>query len=205
MRGLTRYDRILAGTALALILALPSGVLAETPSAIDAAVPMPEATALPPPDRDDVSRVASQRNAASRPPPPFLPQRRPHDHGRGPCRRSPPRPTVAAPAEAPPPDPLAALDPADRPIAEKMRDLLAGQGRQDFRRTRRSTPRSRPSTRTAHCAPLWVDKGVVNARAKAVIARLQASDADGLDPKDYKIPDLDRRRAPTRWPKPSSS
>src|SRR5205807_8107742 len=35
-------------------------------------------------------------------------------------------------------------------------------------------------------APLWLDKGIENVRAKAVIARLKHADADGLDPGDYK-------------------
>jgi murein L,D-transpeptidase YcbB/YkuD len=39
-------------------------------------------------------------------------------------------------------------------------------------------------------APLWLDKGVENANAKAAIARIKASDADGHDPNDYKIPDF---------------
>ena len=37
-------------------------------------------------------------------------------------------------------------------------------------------------------APLWLDKGVENARSKAVIARLKNADADGLDHADYKTP-----------------
>ena len=37
-------------------------------------------------------------------------------------------------------------------------------------------------------APLWLDKGVENARAKAAIARLKNADSDGLDPGDYRIP-----------------
>jgi murein L,D-transpeptidase YcbB/YkuD len=37
-------------------------------------------------------------------------------------------------------------------------------------------------------APLWLDKGIENARAAAVIARFRNSDADGLDPADYRTP-----------------
>src|SRR5262249_54802721 len=39
-------------------------------------------------------------------------------------------------------------------------------------------------------APLWLDKGVANARAEAVIARMKAADSDGLEPGDYKVPNL---------------
>ena len=39
-------------------------------------------------------------------------------------------------------------------------------------------------------APLWLDKGVENARAKAVIARLKNADDDGLEPGEYKAPNF---------------
>ena len=39
-------------------------------------------------------------------------------------------------------------------------------------------------------APLWIDNGAANARAKAVLAQLAAADADGLDPADYPRPDF---------------
>jgi len=38
--------------------------------------------------------------------------------------------------------------------------------------------------------PLWLDKGIENARAKAVAARLKHADGDGLEPSDYKTPNL---------------
>ena len=38
--------------------------------------------------------------------------------------------------------------------------------------------------------PIWFDKGVANARAQAVIARIQASAADGLVPTEYKFASL---------------
>src|SRR6185312_12411478 len=40
-------------------------------------------------------------------------------------------------------------------------------------------------------APLWLDKGVETARAKAVIARLKDADVEGLDANDYKTPNFD--------------
>src|SRR3954469_16516643 len=54
MRGLS-YHRILAGTALALILAAPTSVYAQSPTSLDAAVPMPDAAILAPPTITDVS------------------------------------------------------------------------------------------------------------------------------------------------------
>ena len=52
-----RYNRILAGTALALILTAPTGAAyaaADTPAALDAAVPMPGSPPLPPPTAADI-------------------------------------------------------------------------------------------------------------------------------------------------------
>src|SRR5262249_29326324 len=96
MRG-PRYDRILAGTALALLLALAPSAYAQ-PDKLEANVPMPEQAILPPPTAADVTGTAANPATSN--------------------------PAVPSEAVAPAPDPLASLDPADRPIAEKMRDLL---------------------------------------------------------------------------------
>jgi murein L,D-transpeptidase YcbB/YkuD len=39
-------------------------------------------------------------------------------------------------------------------------------------------------------APLWLDKGVENARAGSVIARLKDADTDGLEPGEYRTPNF---------------
>jgi murein L,D-transpeptidase YcbB/YkuD len=39
-------------------------------------------------------------------------------------------------------------------------------------------------------APLWLEKGMSNARAASAIARLKQADADGLDAGEYKTPDF---------------
>jgi murein L,D-transpeptidase YcbB/YkuD len=39
-------------------------------------------------------------------------------------------------------------------------------------------------------APLWLDKGVENARATSAIARMKRADTDGLEPGDYKQPNF---------------
>src|SRR5262245_4570810 len=104
MRGL-RYDRILGGTALAMVLALAPGAYAQ-PDPLEGGVPMPQATPLPPPtaaDVDSKDATPTTNNAV------------------------PAAPAEAAPAVETPPDPLASLDPADRPIAEKIRDLFAAK------------------------------------------------------------------------------
>src|SRR5262245_49241368 len=87
------------------------------------------------------------------------------------------------------PDPLASLDPADRAVAEKIRDLLAAKSDAIF-----ASKNERIAVdalyRNRNLAPLWLDRGVENARATAVIARLRQADADGLDVNDYQTPNF---------------
>jgi L,D-transpeptidase YcbB len=216
MRGLS-YHRILAGTALALILAAaPSAVYAETPTAIEAAVPMPDAAIVPPPTAADVTtepapvantvKESAPETAATTGTVPAAPgveaakpaetpaetaakpAETPADTAAKPAG-TPADTAAVAPTEVAPPDPFASLDPADRPIAEKVRDLLASKTDKSFtNKKERAAVEAFYQNRTM--APVWFDKGVENARAKTAVARLKAADAEGLDPRDYKIPDL---------------
>jgi murein L,D-transpeptidase YcbB/YkuD len=108
--------------------------------------------------------------------------------------------TAIEPAVAP--DPLAALDPADRAVAEKIRDLLATRGDKLFT-AKKEREAVEAFYQNRNLAPLWLDKGIANARAEAVIARMKNADADGLEPGDYKAPSFSGL-APMRWPRPSS-
>ena len=57
------------------------------------------------------------------------------------------------------PDPLASLDPADRVVAEKIRDLLAAKSDAIFAsKSERKAVESFYQNRTF--APLWLDRGV---------------------------------------------
>jgi len=98
--------------------------------------------------------------------------------------------TPAADASAPEalaPEALASLDPADRAIAERIRDLLAAKPDRIFANENEHAA-VEAFYQKRNLAPLWLDKGVENARGKAVIARLNNADTDGLDPGDYKTP-----------------
>ncbi len=178
MRGLG-HDRMLAGTALALpvmvVLAMSPAAMAQ-PDKLEAAVPMPAQTTLAPPTAADVTATIPDTAAPAAP------------------EAAPEAPATIA-AEPAPVDPLASLDPADRPIAEKMRDLLTAKVDKIFgNKKERSTVEAFYTKRSL--APLWLDKGVVNARAKAAIERLKRADADGLDAKDYKLPNFDAGQTP---------
>src|SRR5690242_15283001 len=108
MRG-DRFDRILAGTALTLVLTLASAHA--QPDLLEAKMPLPEQSVLPPPTAADVTGTMS--NSSATPSQTIPGQVAPSDSA------------VAVPEVAP--DPLASLDPADRPIAEKMRELLTAK------------------------------------------------------------------------------
>ncbi|MGA7489746.1 MAG: L,D-transpeptidase family protein, partial [Xanthobacteraceae bacterium] len=100
---------------------------------------------------------------------------------------------VAAEPAAPPPDPMAAFDPADRAVAEKIRDLFAAKADKTTDKIfagKKEHSAAETFYQARNFAPLWLDKGVENARAKAAIARLQHADVDGLDINDYKTPNF---------------
>ncbi len=226
-----RYDRILASTALALILTAPLGFAAMAQDAaenaaaasaavsaaqraaekfaaagLDAAVkpqpadespaasPVPAlaaASSAPAPAPGQTAMVPKDAAAPSEAPaaakdvtaPAVAPAAAAKDAA---APATPANPAVATEQTAAP-DPMASLDPADRVVAEKIRDLLATKGDKLFAgKKERSAAETFYQNR--NYAPIWLDKGIENARAKAVIARLQGADADGLDVNDYKTP-----------------
>src|SRR5262249_8237607 len=98
-------------------------------------------------------------------------------------------PAVAVTEQAVPVDPLASLDPADRVIAEKMRDLLAATSDKIFA-SKKERAAAEAFYQNRNFLPLWLDKGVENARATSAVARLKHADADGLEVSDYKTPNF---------------
>ena len=171
-----RYDRVLASTALALILAAPIGTAAVAQEAGKMAIAAPAgepATAAAPAEAPAAPKDATSPAApdaakdAATPPAPANP--------------------VVATEPAVPADPLASLDPADRAVAEKIRDLLAAKTDKIFASKKERTAVD-AFYQNRNLTPLWLDKGVENARAKAVIARLKGADTDGLVAGDYKVP-----------------
>ena len=150
MPGL-RYDRFLAGTAF-LTLALSGAATAQAPEApVAAQAVLPQASE--PPLRPSASPETGERSAI-----PAAPAAVPADPAPAPAI------TAAEPAPEAAPDPFASLDPADRPIAEKVADLLNGKSDRIFsNRKERSAVQMFYESRKH--ALLWLDKGVVNPRA----------------------------------------
>jgi len=167
-----RRDRILAGTALALILAAPFAVLAQegtNAGAKSAAV---------------ATGASSAGSGKTQDPAAY-----PGDEPTGTLNAAPAAPAspAAATEQSAAPDPLASLDPADRVVAEKIRDVLSTKAESIFvSKAERAAVQSFYQGRSF--APLWLDKGVENARAKSAMARLNGADADGLEAKDYRTP-----------------
>jgi L,D-transpeptidase YcbB len=226
MRGL-RYDRILAGTAVALVLAAVTGAdAASTKGTIaDAASTRgtvvkgtiargivargtvahkhAKATAAPAQTPAPATTPATTTTAAITSNPEAT---APVETGTvsAPAAATPAAApaavTPAAPATTPAvapaaatetvaPDPFASLDPADRPIAEKIRDLLAAKTDKIFG-SKKEHAAVEAFYQKRNQAPLWLEKGVMDDRAKAAIARIRAADSDGLDASDYKFPDF---------------
>src|SRR5882757_1663352 len=181
-----RFDRILTGTAIALILGLGSvnPTLAQTTpdqAAIEAKVPLPEAANMPPPTAADVGPwITGTTNAVNLPEPPDLP---PTSKDAAPAAA----PTTAAPAVAPAPAPVVAN--ADQPVMDALHDLIS---------TRLSRVIERKAERTAveafysshDYAPIWFGINGPTERAKQAMAHLRNADADGMDPADYALPNV---------------
>ena len=136
MRGL-RFDRLMCGTALALpltvVLAIPplsAQANTPTPAAIESAVPMPEGTTMAPPTAADTAAPNTQGIGGNEPAAAAAPAETTGTTTPATTTPAAVEPAPSAPAEtaATPPaeavDPLASLNPADRPIAEKLRDML---------------------------------------------------------------------------------
>jgi murein L,D-transpeptidase YcbB/YkuD len=162
-----RYGYILAGTALTVIFAASLGVMAKDTTRL-AAAPMAATPAEP------VSTPAPATPAAVEAP-------------AGLNVATPDAATAVEQAAAP--DPLASLDPADRAVAEKIRDLMATRSERLFPNKKERAAAEAFYQNRAN-APLWLEKGMANARAAAAIARLKNADADGLDAGEYKAPDF---------------
>src|SRR5262245_17014908 len=167
-----RCDRVLAGMAFAVILAALFDVFAKGGNLAAAPTGAPSAGQASTETSSAPTAPASESPAAT-------------------IDATPAKPTGpdSATEQSVVPDALASLDPADRVVAEKIRDLLAAKSDAIFAsKNERMAAESFYQSRTL--APLWLDRGVENARATTVIARLKEADADGLDVSDYRTPNF---------------
>jgi murein L,D-transpeptidase YcbB/YkuD len=92
--------------------------------------------------------------------------------------------TPAAPGAAAP-----AIASADQPVADKIKDLLAARSTKylDHKGEREGAS---AFYKERNYAPVWIENGQANARAKAAVAYLKTVDSDGLDPAEYATPEI---------------
>jgi L,D-transpeptidase YcbB len=171
-----RFDRLLASTALVLVLALSchAGIAQQSDNPTTASVPVPD-TALPPPlTAKDVEAPAKEAAPAA-------------------AKEEPKQNATTAPSE-----PAKAANnavPTD-PVGEKLRELITG--RQFERLVSRKADRAGIEAyyHSHNYAPIWVSNNAGNDRAKTAIAYLGQADAVGLDPNDYPAPDFKSATTP---------
>ncbi len=173
-----RLERILAGTAIALVLAFsPTNLGAQTldAAAIDAAIPVPEPADVPPPTAADVGGPATATTAPA---------------ATTPAATEAAPPAAAASTEPETPQPPAAQQVVvspDQPVIDALRELIPAKlARMIDRKADRTAVEAFYHGRGF--APMWIENGAANERAKAAIAHLAVADADGLDPADYGTP-----------------
>ncbi len=166
-----RFDRLLASTALALVLTLSShaGMAQQSDSRVVAAVPVPDTTLPPPLTVKDLAATPAPATPA------------PKQDTATPAAE--PSKAAATPAAAP-----AAT--AENGVADKVRELISGKQFEHVV-TRKADRAGIEAYYSAHnYAPLWVSNNAANERAKSAIAYLGQADAVGLDPSDYPTPDF---------------
>jgi len=175
-----RFNRLLASTALGLVLVLgshagnPQAAYAQqSEQQIEAAVPMPDTDLLPPLTAKDVASAPSTPSTDIKAEPK-------HDAA---APAAEPAKAAAVPAATP----VSAT--ADSAVADQLRETISGKlDRIVSRKADREGVEAFYKARDYK--PLWVSDGATDERAKAAIAYLAQVDSVGLDPGDYPTPDF---------------
>jgi len=170
-----RFNRLLASTALGLVLVLgshagnPQQALAQqSEQQITAAVPMPNTDLLPPLTAKDVAGTPSTPSADI---------------------KAELKQDAAAPAAEPAKAAAVPAATAGSPVADQLREMISGKlDRIVSRKADREGVEAFYKARDYK--PLWVSDGAADERAKAAIAYLTQVDSVGLEPNDYPTPDF---------------
>jgi murein L,D-transpeptidase YcbB/YkuD len=188
-----RFDRLLAGTVLAVAVAAPGLALA---------APRVETVYPAPPSLN--GRIIRHQEPMQEPPPAARAQALPRQRDSAPV--PPPQPAAARPEPTPAPEPAreadsksgidlaGALDKllsaSDAQITPKLKELVTSK-QLDKRITR---PADRRAVETVYAArgytPLWIHDGRLTTQAKAAITQLKNAADDGLDAADYPVPEF---------------
>ena len=189
--------------------------------AIDAAIPRPEPANVPPPSVGDfkIDSTASVPDAAKATATPSEPattakaaeptvdtktDTKPAEIVTAPAKTNdtvtttPPAATATAPAAEPAKEPVKAVSnvaPADQPVADRLREMLAAKSLRYFdRKNERAAVEKFYAAR--EYAPLWTQAGKLTDSGKGVIARLKDAATEGLDAADYPVPDIAAATSP---------
>jgi len=210
-----RFDQILSGTAIALVLGLafaaqPASAQNATNAAIEAKIPLPEPANVPPPTAADVAPETTgttPATAVTLPDPPDLPpptfkDAAPAITATAPAAPAPAEtatvpsataPSAAEPAKAAtepakPAEPTKAAAAPDQPIRDALREFIGGPklARMVDRKADRTAVEAFYASRDY--APVFVGNDGPTSAAKQAINHLRNADADGMDPTDYPVP-----------------
>jgi murein L,D-transpeptidase YcbB/YkuD len=223
--GFDRVLMAVAATFLAVSASSAQAGPSDTPRAsaaelaIDAAIPRPEPANVPPPSIGDfkmdstvsapdparaIAKPSEPSSTAAIPDPTTKPAAivtapaRTNDTAATPPAATTTTPaTATAPAVEPAREPVKAssVAPADQPVADRIREMLAAKSLRYFdRRNERAAVEKFYSAR--EYAPQWTQAGKLTDSGKGVIARLKGAAADGLDPAEYPTPDFAAATSP---------
>ncbi len=192
-----QFDRLLASTALGLVLILSSQASnAQQPQPkddpqIQVIVPLPDD--LPPLTLKDIGGSAeapAPAPAATMAEPAKTEPAKTEPAKTGPSKTGPENTATVTPATAPATSSPATSATADSAVADRLRDMVTGKAldRAIDRRAERAGVEAFYKARDY--APIWVSNGAESARAKSAIAYLGKADEVGLDPRDYPAPDF---------------
>ena len=185
MRG-HPFDRILASTALALILGLSTAGFAQSLSPeemkrIEARVPVPDTNLAAPPTAADLVKPASAGTASAAAEPATTQSAAPAATEAGQVSA----PAAPATQQAPAAQQTAVSDPA---FSDRLRDLITGRNADRYFARRNERAAAEAFYRQRNYEPLWIEAGKQSPRGAAAVSYLQNVDADGMEPSDYPVP-----------------
>lgn len=219
--GQRGFDRVLMAVAATFLTVSASNAFAQTAPAqnnaaelaIDAAVPVPDTSIVPPPTAADISATPSnaapstatapssadktETTASTTPataPAASVTTPAASDTAAQQAKEAGKEPAAAPAAEAPAKT-ASKVAPADQPVADKLRDMLQAQAGKFFdRKNERAAVEKFYAARDY--APLWTEGGALTARAKSVVSRLNDAAVDGLNPAEYPVPNFGAATGP---------
>jgi murein L,D-transpeptidase YcbB/YkuD len=195
------FDRVLMAVAATFLAVSATSALAAQSTAprasaaelaIDAAIPRPEPANVPPPGIGDfkIDSTASVPDATKATEPKI--ESKPAATVTAPAKAND---TAAAPPIAEPVKAASSIAPADQPVADRLREMLAAKSLRHFdRKNERAAVEKFYSAR--EYAPQWTQAGQLTASGKGVIARLKDAASEGLEPADYPVPDFTAATSP---------